>query len=136
MERKILLNSTPAEPFREEVVVELLKVTVTDIQVSADIGIYPHEIGRRQSLRIDVTLTLAPAVADSPLETLDYATIMATAVELGDERTALIEDFARRLAGIYLTFPLVSSAEITVAKPEALDNGLASIRMVLSRASP
>lgn len=78
--------------------VALQQVTVRDLRVAADIGVHSYEIGRRQTLVLAVTLRLRPASDDCLAETIDYNGIVAAALGLAEERVALIETFADRLA--------------------------------------
>ena len=95
----------------------------------ADIGINPEEIGRRQMLMVDVVLSVDPVAADEIGATIDYREIVRAAETLGTRRIALIETFAICLAETLLGDPHVRKASVTVAKPSALLNGIASARI-------
>lgn len=71
---------------------------VRDLTVMADIGIDPHEIGRRQPLRVSVMLSVDPVAEDTIGATVDYRLVALAAEELGGQRIGLIETFGRRLA--------------------------------------
>lgn len=109
------------------------ELRVRDIRVAADIGVHAHEIGRPQLLAVDVRLSIIPPSKDQLGETIDYNRIVEYAVELGGMRLSLIETFARRLGEACLATPGVLEADVTVEKPGALPNGLASSRVVLKR---
>ena len=111
----------------------LLEVRVHDLRLAASIGAHPHEHGRRQMLRIAATLTLTAFPGDHLEETLDYGHIVSFAEMLAGRHIALIETFARELAEACLAVPRVRRAEITVEKPGALANGLASTRIILEK---
>ena len=113
-----------------------MKIAVRDLAVSADIGINPEEIGRRQSLIVDAVLSIDPVTADEIGATMDYRAIVRAAEALGGQRTALIETFAASLAATLLRAPSVRKAAVTVAKPGALNSGVASARVVLRRLPP
>jgi dihydroneopterin aldolase len=113
-----------------------MKVAVRDLAVSADIGINPDEIGRRQTLIVDVILSLDPIQADEIGATIDYREIVQAAQALAVQRIALIESFATFLAEALLERdPRVRKATVIVAKPEALVSGIASVRISLRQAS-
>jgi dihydroneopterin aldolase len=99
----------------------------------ADIGINPDEFGRRQPLAIQAELKVRQVAADRIESTFDYREIVRHAEALAEERIALIETFARRLAEACLQDPSVMMAEIVIDKPAALPNGLAGVRVVLER---
>ena len=110
-----------------------MRIAVRELAVSADIGVNPDEIGRRQPLIVDAVLSLDRVAADEIDETVDYRAIVRAAEALGGRRIALIETFAASLAEILLRAPGVRKAAVTVAKPGALSSGVASARVVLRR---
>lgn len=112
------------------------QVLVSNLQLAADIGVYAHEIGRRQSLIVHVVLDIVPAAGDLLSGTIDYNVIVDTARTLADERIALIETFGQRLAAVCMAHPSVERAEVLVEKPGALHHALAASRTVLERSSP
>jgi dihydroneopterin aldolase len=107
--------------------VAFTRIAVRDLVVDADIGIYHHEIGRRQPLVISVRLDVERVDADRIEATVDYQAVVAAAEGLAATRIALIEAFAYRLAVFCLRLPGVSSVDITVDKPGALASGTASV---------
>jgi dihydroneopterin aldolase len=107
------------------------EISVTDINVLADIGILPHEIGKSQPLLISVTLTVIPPSGDLFDTAFNYANIVAFANKLAATRIALIETFAARLAQACLDHPLVLESDVTVRKPNALQNCMAGARVTL-----
>lgn len=115
-------------------VVALSLVTIRDLSVAADIGVYAHEIGRPQTLVLNVTLHVKPVMADQISETIDYTRVVEYAEALARERTALIETFAYRLAEKCLAHPLVHEADVVVEKPGAIPQAVAGTRVVLRRA--
>ena len=109
-------------------------VRVDDLAVSARIGINPDEQGRRQPLLVSVDLQLAEAGPVGSLrDSVDYRRIAAEAEDLASDHVELIETFALLLGERCLALGPVERAEITVAKPEALPGGTASVRIVLQR---
>lgn len=111
----------------------IIEVRVEDIRLAARIGAYPHEEGRRQTLRVAVRLEVAPVTTDTLSATVDYSRIVAHAEALAEQHIALIETFARRLAAACLAETGVQCAQVVVEKPGALANGTASARVVLRR---
>ncbi|AIT81893.1 dihydroneopterin aldolase (plasmid) [Novosphingobium pentaromativorans US6-1] len=108
----------------------LSQVGVSDLRVAADIGVHSHEIGRRQTLVISVIADIVTPREDALAETIDYNRIVEYAQDLARERICLIETYAARLADLCLQSDLVVRVEVSVQKPAALLNGLASTRIV------
>ena len=109
------------------------RVAVRDLHVMADIGINPDEIGRRQPLIVSVAMLVEPVEDDAIHATVDYRRVAATAAELGEQRIALIETFARRLATRCLLLGAVREVAVQVDKPQALAVGMASVTVALMR---
>lgn len=109
------------------------QVLVSNLQLAADIGVYAHEIGRRQSLVVHVVLDIEPTSDDLLSQTIDYKLIVDAAYALAHERIALIETFGQRLAAACMEHPAVERAEVLVEKPGALNHALAASRTVLQR---
>ncbi len=131
-ERLVQLDLTDRAAVRT---IRLSSISVRDIVVDADIGVHAHEIGQPQPLVISVTLEIDAPRADRVDETIDYNGIVALAEALGMERIGLIETFAQRLASECLDVVGVHSADVTVDKPQALGNGVASTRLVMTAGS-
>lgn len=110
-----------------------VEVSVSALQVAADIGVYAHEQGNPQPLVIDVRVQLIPPAEDRLEASLDYQRIADAAHRLGRERIQLIETYARRLAETCLEHPGALSAEVRVGKAGALRAGLAGTRVTLTR---
>ena len=107
------------------------QIMVRDLTVMADIGIDPHEIGRRQPLLVTVMLSVDPVAEDAIGATVDYRLVARAAAELGEQRIALIETFGRRLASRCLRLAGVRRVTVTIDKPEALPGGIASVSIML-----
>jgi len=110
-------------------------ISVRDLSVSADIGVYAHEIGQPQTLLINVALLMRTAPADRLADTVDYTRIVEVADALAHERIELIETFAYRLATACLAFAGVMQADVQVEKPGALVRGIAGTRIVLAHSA-
>ena len=113
----------------------IVEVTISGLQVAADIGVYAHEHGRAQPLVVDISLTIDAPAHDALPETLDYQRVADDAHALAERRTALIETYAMRLAEQCVGYPGVRKADVRVSKPGALRGGLAGARASLSRAA-
>jgi 7,8-dihydroneopterin aldolase/epimerase/oxygenase len=107
------------------------EILVSDIRLAAYIGVHAYEQGRRQTLAVDARVVVRPIERDELAATTDYNIIVAAAIALSDQRIALIETFARRLAAYCIQQPDVLQAEVIVRKPSALPNGLVAARVVL-----
>lgn len=115
-------------------------VSVTDLPLSARVGINPDEIGRQQPLFVSIDLTLknaipypTPDTAPDPTlaDSVDYRRIVVEAERLAQGHIGMIETFARTLATRCLALGPVRTAAIRVAKPQALPYGLASVTVTL-----
>lgn len=113
---------------------DTVEVTVTGLQVAAEIGVYAHEHGVTQMLVVDVIVTVTPPETDTLSASLDYQRIADHAQALGYQRIGLIETYARRLAEKCLAHSAARRVEVRVAKPGALRNGLAGTSVVMTRA--
>ena len=121
-----------ADPARFDAQVE---VSVSALQVAADIGVYAHEHGNPQPLVVDVVIQVIPPAEDRLAASLDYQIVADAAHRLGRERIQLIETYAQRLAGICLEHPSALAVEVRVGKAGALRAGLAGTRVALVRRS-
>ncbi|CAN7440837.1 dihydroneopterin aldolase [Phenylobacterium sp. LjRoot219] len=101
--------------------VAMTKVFVTGLRVQAEIGVYRHEIGKRQPLSVDVELDVPAAGADRLADTVNYETILKAAQAIAAEgHIELVEAFAERLARACIADPRVTRARVRVEKPLAL----------------
>ncbi len=100
---------------------EALTVFVRALRVEAEIGIHPHEYGRKQTLVIDVELRIAAGACEHIADTLNYEIIVTRARQIAEAgHVKLIETFAERLARACLEDERVVSARVRVEKPQAL----------------
>jgi dihydroneopterin aldolase len=113
-----------------------VEVTISGLQVAADIGVYAHEHGRPQPLMVDLVLGVEPPARDMLDETVDYQRVADEAHALAQRRTALIETYAMRLAERCIVYPGVHHVEVRVSKPGALRGGLAGARVSLGHPRP
>ncbi len=112
------------------------KVFVRDLVVEAEIGVYSHELERRQALTIEVELDVDAHGWRALSDTVNYEAIVghATAIAAGGH-IGLVESFARRLADACLAEPRVSRARVRVEKPGALlpGTGVAGVEIIAER---
>ena len=114
----------------------MTKVFVTGLKVQAEIGVYRHEIGKRQPLVVDVELDVPSAGAARLADTVNYETILQTARAIAEQgHIELVEAFADQLARACMADPRVSRARVRVEKPLALapDAVAAGVEIVLER---
>ena len=110
-------------------------VCVTDLRISARIGINIDEFDRFQPLNVSVEVMLnVPHVADIS-ESIDYRLIASIAEDLALHHIGLIETFAFRLATRCLAYEHAETVEVVIEKPEALIVGVAKTKVRLSRAA-
>ncbi len=101
---------------------EGLSVFVRGLRIAAGIGIHDHEIGRLQTLVIDVTLEMGPQAVARLADTVNYETIAQAARDIAAEgHVGLVESFAERLATACLADDRVRRVTVRIEKPGALD---------------
>lgn len=100
----------------------LRRVMVRGLEVPARVGVYRHEEGRQQRIRVDVTL----AVADSPpsddrlSEVVDYdRAIHAVRALVAEGHVRLVETLAERIAAVCLEDDRVREAVVRIEKLDA-----------------
>lgn len=114
----------------------MTKVFVTGVRLQAEIGVYRHEIGKRQPLQIDVELDVPSAGPGRLADTINYETILKAARAIADGgHVELVETFADRLARACMADPRVTRARVRVEKPLALapDAVAAGAEIILER---
>jgi len=111
-------------------------IRVRDLQLLADIGINPDEIGRRQPLVVTVELLLnVTEGVEAIAQTVDYRRVSQAAEELAQVHFPLIETFGLRLGEQCLRFAGVTEARVSLDKPFALTRGTAGVEVVVKRSS-
>ena len=123
-------------PAAGEVRVTMTRVFVSGLKVQAEIGVYRHEIGKRQPLVVDVELDVPTAGAARLAETVNYETILQTARAIAEQgHIELVETFADRLARACMADARVTRARVRVEKPLALapDAVAAGVEIVVER---
>ncbi len=101
-----------------------IKVSVTDLHIEANIGVYAHEKGLLRPLIIDIEVVLSPKVKiedDRLSTTLDYDFLVSEAQKLAKTRHFnLIETFALCLCDNILEDEKAEQVRIKIQKPEAV----------------
>jgi dihydroneopterin aldolase len=98
-------------------------IFVEGLELQADIGVYPHEIGRTRRLIVDVTcfMPVPTKIADRLSETLDYDMIAAAAhLAARGPRVDLVETLAHRIIDGLFEDERVIAAKIRIEKPDAV----------------
>lgn len=97
----------------------LCRLLVRDLVLLADIGVYQHEHGRPQRVRINLDLEVAEAdrIDDRLDRVLNYdALIQSVRTLVGTGRVNLVETLAERIAGLCLEDSRVRTATVRVEK--------------------
>jgi dihydroneopterin aldolase len=109
-------------------------IFVRDIPVLAQIGLYPHEYGRSQPLKVDVELEVIPSGSERVGDIVNYEIIIAAAREVAESgHIKLVETFAEQMALVCMRDARVLSARVRVEKPEALAPAVAGVEVMLRR---
>jgi len=111
-----------------------LMVFLRGLVVDAEIGVYAHERGRRQPLRVEVEARLDPRLVYGITDTLNYEVIANAARDLAAQgHIDLVETYAQRLAASCLEHPPVWEVRVRVEKPEALEGAVAGVEVTVRR---
>ena len=112
-------DRAPAAASRPKILVT--KVFVRGLALEAEIGVYAHELGRRQPLIVDVELDVAAGGWRHLGDTVNYEPVVAAAQAIAAAgHIGLLESFAQRLAQACFAEPRVLRARVRVEKPQAL----------------
>jgi dihydroneopterin aldolase len=98
-------------------------VFIRNLEVLAQIGVYGHEQGKLQPVRINVDLAVEDVIAveDKLEKVVDYATIeQAIRTLIAAGHINLAETLAERIAEASFSDPRVKSARVRVEKLHAL----------------
>jgi dihydroneopterin aldolase len=127
----VMESVVPLRPATSHVAETLVRLD--GFEVMAAVGVNHGEIGRRQPLRIWAELALLVGAVERLEQTVDYRAIGAAAEALARGHIGLIESFARQLGEACLQMGDVSWARVRIDKPEAVDNGMASVTVLVRR---
>jgi 7,8-dihydroneopterin aldolase/epimerase/oxygenase len=102
-------------------------ILIRDFIVACEIGVFPHEHGRRQRVRINATLAIADggrAIEDKLTATVSYGDIIDRIRSLTEHgRINLVETLAERVAGLCLADRRVQSARVRIEKLDIYPDG-------------
>jgi 7,8-dihydroneopterin aldolase/epimerase/oxygenase len=95
-------------------------ILIRDLIVDCEIGVFPHEHGKTQRVRIDATLTLTDgshAIEDKLSATVSYSDIIDQIQAMAARRRInLVETLAERVAQLCLADRRVRSVRVRVEK--------------------
>ena len=100
-------------------------VFIRNLELPAQIGVWHHEEGKRQPIRINVDLAVEDLIdlGDALEKVVDYGLIESKIRGLIDEgHVRLVETLAERIAQACFQDPRVKTARVRVEKLEALAN--------------
>ncbi len=96
------------------------RVLISDLIVLCEIGVYPHEHGKKQRVRINLSLDIADGgkpIEDKIAATVSYGDIIDQVKALTDKgRINLVETLAERVAALCLADQRVRSARVRIEK--------------------
>jgi dihydroneopterin aldolase len=102
-------------------------ILVRDLVVLCEIGVFPQEHGKKQRVRISLTLDIAKGerpIEDKLAATVSYSDIIDRVRELADRgRINLVETLAERVAALCLADRRVRSAQVRVEKLDIYPDG-------------
>ena len=102
-------------------------ILIRDLVLPCEIGVFPHEHGKKQRVRINATLAMADggrAIEDRLTATVSYGDIIDQIKALvAHGRVNLVETLAERIAGLCLADARVRSARVRVEKLDIYADG-------------
>ena len=97
------------------------RVFVRGLEVQVEIGVYPHEMGARQPLIVDIEVEVDARGWRHLADTVNYEILVAHALAIAETgHIGLVESYAQRLADACVAEPRVFTARVRVEKPRAL----------------
>jgi len=136
------MSSVAAFPPRaagESVQPVMRRLFVRDLIVTGEIGVHPHEKGRRQRVRINLDLDVeegAGVAEDRLADVVCYEDIVVKVRALvGQRHVNLVETLAERIAEICLGDRRVRRAQVRVEKLDVFED-VASVGVEISRQNP
>lgn len=99
-------------------------ITIKNLLLRAEAGFNPHEIGKMQDLRFNISIEYdlsGEEFSDNPEDALDYRTLSKEIIELIDgKKFMLLEKVASDAARHLLAKERVKAVTVEVDKPHAL----------------
>lgn len=115
------------------------RLLVRDLVLACEIGVFPHEHGVKQRVRINLRIDLAEggrAIADRLADTVSYAHIIDDIRRLTDNgRINLVETLAERIADICLADSRVRRVRVRVEKLDVYEDA-GAVGVALERFNP
>lgn len=106
------------------------RVFVRDLKLDAYIGVYEHEQGAPQPVRIDIDLDViepADPTGDRLEDVVCYNRLtQAIKAMIAEGHIKLVETLAERIAEIAMAHPMVLAAIVRVEKPQAIAEAAAA----------
>ncbi len=131
--------TSPTDPLRiADVDAHIRHVFIRNLELDVEIGIYSHEKGKTQKVRLNVDMAVddAPAVDDRLESVVDYGAITRKVRKLvAGGHVALAETLAERVAEVCFEDARVRMVRVRVEKLEAL-RGAESAGVEIERKRP
>jgi 7,8-dihydroneopterin aldolase/epimerase/oxygenase len=103
------------------------RILIRDLIVPCEIGIFPHEHGRKQRVRVNIAFAIRDgdrAVEDKLSATVSYGDIIDRVKALADRgRINLVETLAERVAALCLADRRVPSVQVRIEKLDVYPDG-------------
>ena len=101
------------------------KIIIQDFQIPALIGIFPEEIGNKQSIIVNIEAIFADyRVAEDKIEaTISYVPIIEEIRRISNIQFSLVEKMADHLAEFCLAIDRIASVKIKIEKPDIFPEG-------------
>ena len=132
-------NQRPELPRIADAVRGLRHVFVRDLVLLAPIGVWEHEQGPQQRIRLNLDLTVKEApmgAADRLLDVVCYQQVIDRVQSVvAAEHVKLVETLAERVAATCLTDVRILSARVRVEKLDAVPEA-ASVGVEIERLNP
>ena len=113
------------------------KIFIENLRIKGRHGVDSHERRESQDFLVDISAeidTKAAAMSDDLADTADYKRFCEIAREAVESNSFyLIERLADTIARKILEDNRLASVEVVVRKPEALESGMAGVRIVRTR---
>jgi dihydroneopterin aldolase len=107
------------------------KILIQDLIVECLIGVYAHEHNKRQRVRLNMEILVAPrapGTSDALDTTIDYADLIQRTKTLMQARhRQLVETLADEIAALVLENPRALGVEIKLEKPDILPDAVVGV---------
>ncbi len=104
-----------------------MKIFIRDLEVSADIGIHPHEQGVSQPLIFNLWVEVVSAPISSISDTICYESLSAIIIAATHAKHIdLVEQLAETILAKILADKRIRTATLHIAKPNAIETAAAA----------